>query len=202
MRFWYIVLYVIVRIAFFFWHPVARFKGRENIPEGGAVFCANHAGMSDPLWILLALRQPNLIRVIAKKELETVPVVGWILKSFHIIFVNRGSSDMSAYDACVDALKANDKLLIFIEGTRVKRGKHVRAKTGAVRMAAVAGVPAVPVYITREKKLFGPIDVVFGEPVVYDAQILENRAQIHRAADELLKTIYRTGGDDYADYDC
>ena len=55
MRFWYHVCWWIARIGLFFWHPVFHVEGRAHIPAGSCVFCANHSGMADPIWILLAL---------------------------------------------------------------------------------------------------------------------------------------------------
>ena len=47
MRFYYNLLYRIVWPFFCLVHPI-RSIGRENIPEGGAVFCANHSALADP----------------------------------------------------------------------------------------------------------------------------------------------------------
>ena len=74
----------------------------------------------------------------------------------------------------------------------------VRAKTGAVRMAAVSGAPVVPVFVTRNKTPFCPIRVIFGEPYPVHADP-EDHAACQQATDALLKTIYQLGGDSYAD---
>lgn len=123
-----------------FWHPVFHVTGREQIPAGSCIFCANHSGMADPIWILLALPEKKMIRIMAKQELRRVPFIGWVMEKFRVIFVNRGAHDIAAFSQCVDALaREQEKLLVFVEGTRCNREKHVRAKTGAVRMAAQAG---------------------------------------------------------------
>ena len=133
MRFWYHVCWWIARIGLFFWHPVFHVEGRAHIPAGSCVFCANHSGMADPIWILLALPEKRMIRIMAKQELRRVPFVGWVMEKFRVIFVNRGAHDIAAYQQCIDALEQeHDKMLVFIEGTRCNRDKHVRAKTGAV----------------------------------------------------------------------
>ena len=121
------------------------------------------------------------------------------MEKFRVIFVNRGAHDIAAYQQCVDALEQeHDKMLVFIEGTRCNRDKHVRAKTGAVRMAAVSGAPVVPVFVTRNKTPFCPIRVIFGEP--YPVHVdPEDHAACQQASDALLKTIYQLGGDSYAD---
>ena len=55
MNFWYHLCWWLCRIGLFFWHPVFHVTGREQIPAGSCIFCANHSGMADPIWILLAL---------------------------------------------------------------------------------------------------------------------------------------------------
>lgn len=199
MRFWYHVCWWIARIGLFFWHPVFHVEGWAHIPAGSCVFCANHSGMADPIWILLALPEKRMIRIMAKQELRRVPFVGWVMEKFRVIFVNRGAHDIAAYQQCVDALEQeHDKMLVFIEGTRCNRDKHVRAKTGAVRMAAASGTPVVPVFVTRNKTPFCPIRVIFGEP--YPVHVdPEDHAACQQASDALLKTIYQLGGDSYAD---
>lgn len=198
MRFWYRLCYIIVRIGFFFWHPVYHVAGRELIPAGKAVLCANHSGMADPLWVLLALNAPNMIRIMAKQELHKVPILGWILEKFRIIFVDRGHHDTAAFEACVDALEHDEKMLLFIEGTRCNGDKHVRAKTGAMRMAAQTDAPIVPIFVTRNRKPFCPITVTFGEPYhVYGDPA--DRGRMQQLADSALKKIYELGEDTYAD---
>ena len=200
MRFWYRLCWWVVRIGLFFWHPVFHVVGRALVPKGCCVLCANHSGMADPLWILLALNEPEMIRIIAKKELRRVPFIGWVMEKFRIIFVERGAHDVAAYDECVDALQQEkDKLLVFVEGTRCNRDKHVRAKTGAVRMAAQSGAPVMPVFVTRNKTPLCPVTVAFGQPYPLEGLDPQNHAACQRETDALLKKIYELGGDSYAD---
>lgn len=200
MRFWYRVCYVLARIGLFFWHPVFRVHGREQLPAGGALLCANHASASDPIWILLALNAPDMIRVMAKYELKHAFFIGWVMRKFDIIFVHRGQHDTAAYTQCVDALRAGQTLLMFIEGTRWRADRPTRAKTGAFRMAAETDAPIVPVYVTREKKPFGPIDVIFGAPFAMECGADAPHEVIQSAAEQTLYEIYRMGGDSYADH--
>ena len=200
MNFWYHLCWWLCRIGLFFWHPVFHVTGRERIPAGSCILCANHSGMADPIWILLALPEKKMIRIMAKQELRRVPFIGWVMEKFRVIFVNRGAHDTEAFSRCVDALeREQDKLLVFIEGTRCNKNKHVRAKTGAVRMAAESGVPVVPVFVTRNKTPFCPVNVVFGAPYAVGALDPGDHAACQQASDRLLKTIYQLGGDSYAD---
>lgn len=87
MTFWYRLCWWICRIGLFFWHPVLHVHGRELVPAGCALLCANHSGMADPIWIMLALNSPKMIRILAKEELRRVPFLGWVMEKFDIIFV-------------------------------------------------------------------------------------------------------------------
>ena len=200
MKFWYHLCWWLCRVGLFFWHPVFRVTGREKLPAGSCILCANHSGMADPVWILLALPEKRMIRIMAKQELRRVPFIGWVMEKFRVIFVNRGAHDTGAFSQCLDALEQeHDKLLVFVEGTRCNKDKHVRAKTGAVRMAADSGVPVVPVFVTRNKTPFCPIRVIFGEPYCVEHISPDDHAACQSASDALLKTIYELGGDSYAD---
>lgn len=200
MKFWYRVCFVLVRVGLFFWHPVLRVQGLENLTKGAAVLCGNHSSAADPLWIILALRQPELFRIMAKSELRRTPFIGWVMEKFRVIFVHRGEHDTQAVEECVRALKSGEKLLLFPEGTRCNGNKHVRAKTGAVRMAAAAGVPITPIFVTRNKTPLCPIDVIVGKPIRVDCAADASRERLQLEADELLRTIYSLGGDSYADH--
>ena len=108
MNFWYHLCWWLCRIGLFFWHPVFHVTGREQIPAGSCIFCANHSGMADPIWILLALPEKKMIRIMAKQELRRVPFIGWVMEKFRVIFVNRGAHDIAAFSQCVGALDPND----------------------------------------------------------------------------------------------
>lgn len=200
MRFWYRVCFVLARIGLFFCHPTLRVQGLENIPKGAAVLCSNHSGASDALWLLLGLNLPDMPRIMAKSELRRVPFVGWIMERFGIIFVRRGAHDTAAVEQSIRAIRNGEKFLMFPEGTRCKKDKHVRAKTGAIRIAAATGVPIVPIFLTRNKKLFCPIDVIVGTARNVCCTEDASHEQLQKEADELLRTIYQMGGDSYADH--
>ena len=127
MNFWYHLCWWLCRIGLFFWHPVFHVTGREQIPAGSCIFCANHSGMADPIWILLALPEKKMIRIMAKQELRRVPFIGWVMEKFRVIFVNRGAHDIAAYQQCVDALEQEREALIDAYATAAfEQQKHSR----------------------------------------------------------------------------
>jgi len=157
----YRFLYALIWPFFNVVHP-GRVIGRENIPEGGVLICANHTRNSDPLYIVFALSRNMPLRIMAKEEMKRWPLVGPILnKTELMIWVKRGSADIGAVKASLKALKKQKKLLIFPQGTRSEDIGD--GKTGAAMMAIRAGVPILPVFVPAKKLWFRRTPVVIGE---------------------------------------
>ena len=118
--------------------------GKENIPEDPVVFAANHQGYADIPLLLTQLDKPNPL--IAKKELEKVPLLRDWMTELNCIFIDRDNARQA-----MDSLKKANELLsegysvcIFPEGTRSKGGEIKEFKGGTIRLATRAKVPIVP----------------------------------------------------------
>ena len=118
--------------------------GKENIPGGPVVFAANHQGYADIPLLLTQLDKPNPL--IAKKELEKVPLLRDWMTELNCIFIDRDNARQA-----MDSLKKANELLsegysvcIFPEGTRSKGGEIKEFKGGTIRLATRAKVPIVP----------------------------------------------------------
>ena len=164
--------------------------GRENLPEGPALICANHSSGLDPFMVAFAAGWGTYLRMMAKAELRKLPLIGWILEKAGIIFVKRGERDIDSFKSSLRALKSGEKLMLFPEGTRVRGEDTVAAKTGAIHMAVRTGVPIVPVYVPRHKKPFRVSHVVIGEP--YYIQV-EKRDELDGHAQNLMERIWALG---------
>jgi len=161
MSFGYRLLYSVIWPFFNLVHP-GRVIGRENIPEGSALICANHTRNSDPFFIVFALTKRVKLKIMAKEEMTRWPIVGPILSKVDLmIWVKRGKADIGAVKAALKALKGEEKLLIFPEGTRSE--EIGEGKTGAAMMAIRAGVPIIPVYVPAKKRWFRRTPIVIGE---------------------------------------
>ena len=158
-------------IFFWFLRPAAKlfflykFSGREKIPEGAAIICANHSSMTDPVLIAFAFGRGHYIHFMAKKELMTTPVVGFVLRNIDAFPVDRGANDTQSVRTAMRYLKMGEKILMFPEGTRVSEDEAVAAKTGAVRLASRLNVPIIPVHIPRRKGLFSRPNIGIGDPI-------------------------------------
>ena len=120
-------------------------SGTEHIPRtGGAILAANHIGYVDFVFDGLAA-QPSgrLVRFMAKKEAFDHAVSGPLMRSYHHISVDRSNGEQSYRDA-VDYARGGEIVGIFPEATISRSFEIKELKTGAVRMAAEAGVPLIP----------------------------------------------------------
>lgn len=186
---WYWWIYPIIWIIFRSVYGIKVYH-RERLPEGGCVVCPRHSSNVDPPMVAFALKKKAYPRIMAKQELMEIPFIGWIFYMIGVFGVHRGSNDMASIKSGLKALKEGSKLMIFPEGTRVKEGEKPQAQTGAIMFALKAGVPLVPVYVSRAER-FKKVKVVFGEP--YMPQIAGKRAtaeEYRKLADELLEKIY------------
>lgn len=163
--------------------------GRENIPKGKAVICANHVHNSDPFYIVYSFKFWDKIWIMAKEEIKHYPVVGGLLVWLgFVIWVKRGKSDIGAVKTALRALKGEEKLLIFPEGTR--HDDVGEGKTGAAMMAIRTGSPILPVYISPERNRFHRTRVYIGKP--YDPFTEERKANAEdyeRVTGEIMNHI-------------
>ena len=192
----YKILYIIVRAVMFLWHPVLKVYGKENLPKNGKVLiCPNHSGMADPIWIVLAGHPDRIPRIMAKKELMKVPLLRGLLKWLGVFGVDRSGADINAVKTGLKCLKNDQQLMIFPEGTRVKRGERVQPKGGAILLSSRTGAPIVPVYLTAKRYPFSPLSCVFGEPYLpVEPGSKPSEQEMQQLAQELMDRVYALEG--------
>lgn len=185
-RLFYVILYPFFNLLF-----PNKTLHRDRVPEGPCIICPNHTSLADPPMACYAVTKKHPLRIMAKKSLMEIPILGKIFEAIGTFGVDRGNNDMSAIKNALRVLKDGCKLLMFPEGTRVAEGEDSSAKTGAAMLALKTGVPLVPVYMSRKKKLFRRSTVVIGEPyVVKPAGRVAKKEEYAVVADDLLKRIY------------
>lgn len=142
------LIYWIIRGLFQpFFHLYFRLSriGREHIPDGPVLYAANHRSFLDPFVIATISRRP--MYYVAKKELFSNRLQGWILNALGAFPVDRGNGDTATIDTAKAILARGDSVLMFPEGTRVRSGPLGHTRRGIGRLALEAGVPVVPVAI-------------------------------------------------------
>jgi 1-acyl-sn-glycerol-3-phosphate acyltransferase len=176
-------------------------KGEEHLPrEGGYVLSANHMSNLDPWPLGIPLYPERQLRFMAKAEMYKAPLK-WILEPAGAFPVRRGLADEEAMERAVELAKAGEVVAIFPEGTRrnkgrikkaLKKGHRARPRTGAARVALIAGVPLVPAAIGGTESLMklGPLRVAYGAPIeLDDLKDLELRPASKIATERLMEAI-------------
>ena len=113
----------------------------------------NHIGYVDFVYGGLAAHPSRrLVRFMAKRELFDHPAVGPLMRSLHHIEVDRASGEKSL-DVALDYLKSGEVVGIFPRRRSRGPSSSRSFKTGAVRIAAEAGVPLIPVIVWGTQRL-------------------------------------------------
>ncbi|MDT9592964.1 lysophospholipid acyltransferase family protein [Nocardioides zeae] len=173
--------------------------GTEHVPRtGGVLLAVNHVGYVDYVYGGLAANpSKRYVRFMAKREIFDNPVGGPVMRSFHHIEVDRGDGAASAATA-VDYLRRGEAVGIFPEATISRSFEIKDIKTGAVRIAAEAGVPLLPVVLFGTQRIWTKdhprdfsrgttIGVHVGEPLhPTGANAVAETAQLREAMKGLL----------------
>jgi 1-acyl-sn-glycerol-3-phosphate acyltransferase len=150
-------------------------SGVENLRKHPvAVYVANHTSYMDTPVVFASL--PFQFRILAKKELWSLPFIGWYLARSGQIPVDTASAGatLSSLGAGVKALRAGMPLFVFPEGSRTPDGELKEFLAGAAYLAIRAQVPLVPIALSGAYDLlpihtrhFFPCDVTLaaGEPI-------------------------------------
>lgn len=181
-------------------HPV-RVEGLEDLPDGGVLLCPNHSSNWDPVLVALKLPVNYRLHIMAKEQLFRNRFIGWILRQVGAFPVKRGGTDIESVRTAIQSIRSGDNLLIFPEGTVIRKGlgtvdgKPAQAKSGVAVIGVRAGATMVPVFVDGKKRPFHRTRIIFGKPYtpVYSGRH-GTAEEMQRAADEILAAAYALGG--------
>jgi 1-acyl-sn-glycerol-3-phosphate acyltransferase len=146
----------LTRFGMFFLGPL-RVTGLEHVPrEGAFVLVANHLSLLDPLIVGATAGEMagRLVHFMAKEELRSWPLIGWLANEAGVFFVRRGEGDRTAQRISLELLALGEPLGMFPEGTRSRNGQLRDGRAGAALLAIRADVPLLPVGIVGSGNLF------------------------------------------------
>lgn len=180
-------------------------SGTEHVPrEGGVLLACNHVSYLDFVYGGLAANPSGrLVRFMAKKEIFDHPVGGPVMRSMHHIPVDRGEG-IESFHRAVSYLRSGEAVGIFPEATISRAFEVKQIKSGAVRIAAEAGVPLLPVAIwgthrfltkdhPRDFSRGRTIAISVGEPLHPDgSDPTAETAQLHAEMSALLDRTIRS----------
>jgi 1-acyl-sn-glycerol-3-phosphate acyltransferase len=149
-------------------------SGLANVPSGPAVYAANHGSILD-IPILFG-HLPVNFRIVHKRSIYLIPVVGWFLYLAGHIGVDRRNAFRArrSLGAAAERIRRGTSVAVFPEGTRSRDGSVRRFKRGSFVLAQQAGVPVVPVSLAGVKALIprglptlrpGRIELRIHEPI-------------------------------------
>ena len=137
-------------------------------PAASAAPCvvvSNHQSNLDPIVHLATL--PLSLRVLAKREMFRIWLLGPAMRTIGMIEVDRDSPDFRRIDqAAARDLAAGHSLLAYPEGTTSPDGTIGEFKDGAFVIAVASQVPVLPVAIHGTCRIWPP-----GRAVVHGGQV-------------------------------
>ena len=129
-------------------------RGREKLPKGPIIVAPKHQSAWETFSLLQLFDNPVFI---VKRELQWIPIFGWLMIKGRMVPVNRGARSQ-ALAAMIERVRIElalgRQLVIFPEGTRRPAGAEPRYKFGVAHLYAATGVPCVP--IALNSGLFWP----------------------------------------------
>jgi 1-acyl-sn-glycerol-3-phosphate acyltransferase len=174
-------------------------RGADNLRKHPvAVYAANHTSYMDTPVIFSTL--PFQFRILAKKELWTMPFIGWHLNRSGQIPVDTVSSNstVSSLGSAVRALRAGMPLFVFPEGARTPDGSTQPFLAGAAFLAIRAQVPLVPIALSGVYDLLpmhtrhfypGEITLTVGEPISTAGMTLRQVGELNTRLREAIERM-------------
>ena len=120
-------------------------EGRENIPAGPCVVLSNHQSTWETFYLQWFFQPAS---VILKHELLWIPLFGWALALMQPIAIKRSKPASAIRHVLKNGeqrLSSGNKIVIYPEGTRVKKNSLGDFKTSGAALAKVADVAILPV---------------------------------------------------------
>jgi 1-acyl-sn-glycerol-3-phosphate acyltransferase len=184
-------LFRLVYATYFRW----RVCNPERVPRTGSVILAsNHASFIDPPLVGSGL--PRDINYLARESLFRYPGIGWLLRSWQAVPVDRDGGGARGLKAILDRLLAGGAIILFPEGTRTRDGKLQAARSGIGLIVIKSNAPVIPVRVFGTYEAYGrtvkfprpfPVVVKYGQPMNFAAL----RAEAKTCSKDRLKQIYQ-----------
>lgn len=172
----------------------------ERVPrEGPAILACNHASFLDPP--LVGAGVPRAIHYLARENLFRFPVLGWVLRHWQVVPVDREGGGAKGLKAILDDLLNGGAIILFPEGTRTRDGHLQPARPGIGLTVIKSTAPVIPVRVFGTFETYGRhmkvplprrVSVKYGAPIRFE----QLRAEANVCSKERLKAIYQQVADE------
>jgi 1-acyl-sn-glycerol-3-phosphate acyltransferase len=167
----------------------------ERVPLTGPVILAsNHASFLDPPLVGSGLHRG--INFLARESLFRFPGIGWLLRKWNSVPVDRDGGGAAGLRAILDRLLAGGAIILFPEGTRTLDGRLQPARSGVGLTVIKSNAVVVPVRVFGTYEAYGrhvkiprphQVSVKYGRPMMFK----ELRAEAKTCTKARLKEIYQ-----------
>ena len=146
-------------------------RGRDKIPSGALIVASKHQSAWETFALLHLFDSPTFIM---KRELQWIPIFGWLTIKGRMVAVDRGAGSQALVQMAERArveLARGRQLIIFPEGTRRPVGAEPRYKHGVSYLYAAEGVTCLPVALNSG--VFWPRRSILRRPGTVVVEILD-----------------------------
>jgi 1-acyl-sn-glycerol-3-phosphate acyltransferase len=168
--------------------------------EGPYIFMSNHQGSYDIFALLGHL--PFQFKWLAKKELFSVPFLGWTMAAAGYISIDREGTrrTVKALNKAAQKIREGMSIVIFPEGSRSPDGSIQSFKKGGFTLAIKSGVPIVPIAITGSREIMpkerltaipGEIRIQIGRPIPTQSYSLKDRKTLIKEVNQAISEIFK-----------
>ena len=159
------------------------------------IIIGNHRSWFDQVAVTASMPRP--FHILAHEKYFRMPTLGYALRTWQGVPVRDQRLSLSENKQILDYIKRKENMFFFIEGTRGTGKELLPFRSGAFKLAAKTGVAILPLYIFggedclhKTKSLLavkpGKIDIVIGEPVMFNLQDLNPQISSFREKYETL----------------
>lgn len=118
------------------------------------IIAMNHVSIIDPVIVAVSMwRCGQPMRCVFKSELNANAFLTWLFSRVGGLPVDRGMADMRVVRRVRAALERGESVLVYPEGTRVKRDEDSQIHGSYALMASLAKAPIQPVAIVGARDL-------------------------------------------------
>ncbi len=120
-------------------------RGQQNIPQGALLVAAKHQSFWETFALMPLFADPVIV---LKRELTWIPLLGWILRKYGCIPVDRNGASKALRAMLEQArlsAKENRQIIIFPEGTRQDPDAAPDYKPGVGLLYVDLKIPCLPI---------------------------------------------------------
>lgn len=183
----------------------AEWYNPERVPtHGPVIMAANHASFFDPPLVGAGIKRD--INYLARDTLFRYPGIGWLLRAWNSVPVDREGGGAAGLKTILDRLLAGGAIILFPEGTRTNNGRLQPARSGIGLTVIKSDALIVPVRVFGTFEAFGRhrkfplpyrVSVKYGRPMTFESLRVESKScskarlkQIYqKVADEIMEAI-------------